>query len=403
MADTVETLGDAVLTRRLIDRSITEYVDSTVTTVGAHAFQSCVNLESVILENAITINKNAFAYCTKLKKIVLPRVESLDGNGFGNTCESLSTVDFGALKRISGVNIYLFSWTSQEVALIIRTNSVCVVESQTFKIENKNCYIYVPSVLVDSYKTASKWSVYADRIRAIEDYPEVCDPYNWEAVFKIIEAGTYKDVYKIGDLIPLDLGSEGIINMQIIAFDADDLADGSGKAPITWMATVPLATKHIWNPAVVQNDDGSYKEGTGTIGGWGKSELRTYLNDTVKALIPANVRNAIKEVTKNSRSYDTSKNVVETISNDYLWPFSNYELKHIAPSYIEKESTGVTYPSVTEDMLVMPKGYNVWYDYWLRTADWNEKTVYIVQSHYVEFKSNETNSIYNYPHFCFCT
>ena len=231
----------------------------------------------------------------------------------------------------------------------------------------------------------------------------VVDKYTWDAVFASIDKGTYATDYAIGDTVPLDLGSEGLINMQIIAFDADDLADGSGKAPITWMATVPLATKHIWNPAVVQNDDGSYKEGTGAIGGWGKSELRTYLNDTVKALIPANVRNAIKEVTKNSRSYDTSKNVVETISNDYLWPFSNYELKHLVQSYDRKESTGVTYPSVTEDMLVMPKGYNAWYDYWLRTADYDEKTVYMIQSHYVEFKGYNTDSIYVYPHFCFCT
>ena len=231
----------------------------------------------------------------------------------------------------------------------------------------------------------------------------VVDKYTWDAVFASIDKGTYATDYAIGDTVPLDLGSEGVINMRIIAFDTDNLADGSGKAPITWMATAPLTTTHRWNPAVVQNDDGSYKEGTGTIGGWGKSELRTYLNDTVKALIPANVRNAIKEVTKNSRSFDTSKNAVETISNDYLWPFSNYELNHIVPSYDYKEKTGVTYPSVTQDMLVMPKGYNVWYNYWLRTAHYNEKSVYKIESHYVEFKSINTGSTHEYPHFCFCT
>lgn len=308
MADTVVTLGDAVLTKRLIDRSITEYVDSTVTTVGAHAFQSCVNLESVILENAITINKDAFDYCSKLKKIVLPRVESLDGDGFGSECKLLSTVDFGALKRISGIHIYLFSWTSQEVALIIRTNSVCVVESQTFKIENKNCYIYVPSVLVDSYKTASKWSAYADRIRAIEDYPEVCDPYSWEVVFKTIEAGTYKDIYKIGDCIPLDLGSKGVINMQIAAFDADDLADGSGKAPITWIAkeAIPFSVASFGNPA------------------WSTSLCRTYCNETIKGIIPKVVSDKIRTVVKFQLEYDgagccSSLRGREVSINDDVW------------------------------------------------------------------------------------
>ena len=34
-------------------------------------------------------------------------------------------------------------------------------------------YIYVPAALVDSYKAATNWSVYADQIRAIEDYPDI--------------------------------------------------------------------------------------------------------------------------------------------------------------------------------------------------------------------------------------
>lgn len=381
MANTVETLGDAELVKQILNKTITEYEDNIISKIGHYAFYKCTALTTVKSPSCETVGDYAFYGCTALKKV--------------------------DLEVCSAIYMSFSECTALEALILRKSDGVCSLTTHgafgNTPIVSGTGYIYVPAALVDSYKTAACWSTYTNQIRAIEDYPEVCNPYNWEAVFKTIEAGTYKDVYRIGDLIPLDLGSEGVINMRIIAFDTDNLADGSGKAPITWMATAPLTTTHRWNPAVVQNDDGSYKEGTGSIGGWGKSELRTYLNDTVKALIPANVRNAIKEVTKNSRSYDTSKNVVETISNDYLWPFSNYELKHIAPSYIEKESTGVTYLSVTQDMLVMPKGYNVWYDYWLRTADWNEKTVCIVQSHYVEFKSNETNSIYNYPHFCFCT
>ena len=35
-------------------------------------------------------------------------------------------------------------------------------------------YIYVPRALVEDYKVATNWSTFADRIRAIEDYPEIC-------------------------------------------------------------------------------------------------------------------------------------------------------------------------------------------------------------------------------------
>jgi hypothetical protein len=38
---------------------------------------------------------------------------------------------------------------------------------------DKDCYIYVPRDLVDSYKSASNWSKFASQIRAIEDYHEI--------------------------------------------------------------------------------------------------------------------------------------------------------------------------------------------------------------------------------------
>ena len=45
----------------------------------------------------------------------------------------------------------------------------------------------------------------------------------------------------------LDLGDEGSISMQIIAFDGDNKADGSGKAPITWFSQQVLPTPHAFN------------------------------------------------------------------------------------------------------------------------------------------------------------
>ena len=147
----------------------------------------------------------------------------------------------------------------------------------------------------------------------------VVDKYTWDAVFASIDKGTYATEYAIGDMVPLDLGSEGIINMQIIAFDADDLADGSGKAPITWIAKELLATEYRWNPRRVTNDDGTYQEGTGTIGGWEKCEMRTYLKETIKPLIPEVVRNSIKEVTKIQTAYDTAGKSFSQTSIEDVW------------------------------------------------------------------------------------
>ena len=152
----------------------------------------------------------------------------------------------------------------------------------------------------------------------------VVDKYTWDAVFASIDKGTYATEYAIGDMVPLDLGDEGLINMQIAAFDADDLSDGSGKAPITWIAKELLATTHRMNPSYVENDDGTYQEGTGTIGGWEKCEMRTYMKETIKPLIPENVRNAIKEVTKNDTAYDTAANSFSQTSINDVW-LPNYK------------------------------------------------------------------------------
>ena len=59
---------------------------------------------------------------------------------------------------------------------------------------------------------------------------------SWEDIIASVNDGTYKSKYKIGDTKSMDLGSEGVVEMQIAAFDADELADGSGTAAITWIS-----------------------------------------------------------------------------------------------------------------------------------------------------------------------
>ena len=123
----------------------------------------------------------------------------------------------------------------------------------------------------------------------------------WEDLFARIADGTYATAYSLGEILPLDLGTEGVVNAQIVGFNHDDKADGSGKARITFIAEHLLNTSKRINPAL----SGS-TEGTGTIGGFGKSELRTYLRETIQPMFPSSIRSRIVEVTKHSNGYDTS-------------------------------------------------------------------------------------------------
>lgn len=62
-----------------------------------------------------------------------------------------------------------------------------------------------------------------------------------------------------------------------------------------------------------------YEIGTGAIGGWEYSDMRSYLKTTVKPLIPETVRNAILEVTKTQPSYNTAGTSGTQTTTDDVW------------------------------------------------------------------------------------
>lgn len=151
IAPTVDTLGDAALTNSIIDKSIAEIQDELVTDICEHAFYNC----------------------TALKKAVFGSVSDVADRAFDG-CTALTTVDFHTSTSLGD---YAFNNCPALTELILRGATVCHAISGTFQncgIASGNGYIYVPAALVDAYKAASNWKNYANQIRAIEDYPEVC-------------------------------------------------------------------------------------------------------------------------------------------------------------------------------------------------------------------------------------
>lgn len=76
--------------------------------------------------------------------------------------------------------------------------------------------------------------------------------------------------------------------------------------------------------SVTESVDASIKNGTGAIGGWQDSEMRTYVKG-LKANLPAAVKNAIKDVTKTTQAFRantddprTSESYTQTTTDD-LW------------------------------------------------------------------------------------
>lgn len=137
-----------------------------VTEIGAFAFRGCSSLTNII-SSAVTITGNgAFDECTNLSSVTLANLQEVKPLTF-RKCESLTTVDLPVATNIGTQAFYSSGVTS----LTLRSNTVVTLESADAfyftPIEEGTGYIYVPSNLVDSYKTADGWSTYANQIRAI--------------------------------------------------------------------------------------------------------------------------------------------------------------------------------------------------------------------------------------------
>lgn len=181
---------------------------------------------------------------------------------------------------------------------------------------------------------------------------------SWDTIIANIDNGTYRSAYKIGNYKPLDLDTEGTINMQIVAIDTDDLASG-GKAPLTFIGKELLETMHRMNPAV-EGSTGNYTIGTGAIGGWENCEMRSYLRNTIKPLIPNNIRNRINIVAKTQKATDaTGTEFIQTTADD-VWIPSSREV-----GYTSYEQTGLIYNKIYMNSASRIKsqilGTQVWY------------------------------------------
>ena len=142
--------------------------------------------------------------------------------------------------------------------------------------------------------------------------------------------------------------------MEIVAFDTDDRADGSGKAKITWISKNLLNTTHAMNSKNI------------TAGGWESSAMRTYLKNTIKPLIPETVRNAIVPVTKVSSTYGSAVVKDGQTTTDDVWIPSNHEIFSTNTNY---ESNGAVYSTVFKDSASRIKKRNgSARSWWLRSA-----------------------------------
>ena len=120
-----------------------------------------------------------------------------------------------------------------------------------------------------------------------------------------------------GTKFSMKLTNGKTLTYRIIGINHDELADGSGKAGLTFFTTSTNISSRM-------NPDGK------TIGGWEKSELRTKMNSgEIWNLMPADFQSKVKAVSKLTNNVDSgieNKNAAVTATSDKLFLLSYSEI-----------------------------------------------------------------------------
>ena len=127
-----------------------------LTSIGSDAFISCENLVITKIPSGVTEIKSwTFKECTALSEITCEGAITSIGSYAFNQCSNLSQFVLPNITKVPTL-----SNTNAFGSTLIATGAG---------------YIYVPDVLVDSFKSASNWSTYAEQIRPISSLNNILD------------------------------------------------------------------------------------------------------------------------------------------------------------------------------------------------------------------------------------
>lgn len=133
-----------------------------VAKISGGAFSGCSALVSISFPSANTVNATQqFLSCANLVNVNLPSLQTAGANMFQG-CTSLTFID---LPKLGSITTRLFHGCTSLQTIILRNNSVlalgnldCLYNTPFRGYNGLTGTLYVPSSLVNSYKTASNWS-----------------------------------------------------------------------------------------------------------------------------------------------------------------------------------------------------------------------------------------------------
>ncbi len=194
--------------------------------------------------------------------------------------------------------------------------------------------------------------------------PEVgktAEEYTWAEIKAISEADKGDEYFNLGDTKTFTTTDGKTIVMEIVAFNADTKADGTGTAGITWMSR-GVIVQHRMNASNT------------SANGWEVSELRSWLKSDFYSTLPNDITGIIVSVNKTYYDY-TSKSTKSCADN--VWIPSYREVFGNSTNNPNYETSGVDYTTIFKDTASRIKyqtvtGSSIAVTWYLRSADYND-------------------------------
>lgn len=164
--NTIDLLGDDVTAGMIVDRSITEFNDDFLTSIGYYAFSNCSGLTSVSLPSATSIYDNAFDNCSSLVSVTLPNVTKIGSYAF-NQCRSLESI---SLSKITELGAGVFYICKNLISVVLPATPPTKVYWSTFYELNPSCVFHIPAGSYDAYAAISVWKTeFMSKYQFVED------------------------------------------------------------------------------------------------------------------------------------------------------------------------------------------------------------------------------------------
>ena len=159
----VTSIGDSVF--QYCNSLTSLVIPNGVTSIGQNVFESCYSLASINIPNGVTrIGQKAFQKCYSLASINIPNsVTKIDQYTFSE-CHSLASINIP--NSVTSIGNYAFQ-NCKGMAFYDFTSHTAVPtlsSSNPFNNIPSDCEHRVPAALAETWKAATNWSTYADKI-----------------------------------------------------------------------------------------------------------------------------------------------------------------------------------------------------------------------------------------------